>query len=165
MKTVLCEKDSQRDDLCAECKRKLSTNEITELDASVSRALGRINKHFPISNVAFHRALDLDEFILLVCSGSIGSLIGPKGRIVSDISKSLGKKVRIIEKTKNEKKIIQDLIGNARILGFQKKFVPGSTTATVFVLKWDSQKLSARKETLEAALGKMLLMDTKIEFK
>ena len=74
----------------------------------------------------------------------------------------LGKKARIIEQTKNEKKTIQDLIGNARILGIEKKFLPESTETVIHVLKQDENKLSASKDSLEKGLERVLGAKTTI---
>ena len=162
LKTVLCDKDNVREDLCIECRKKLSANEITELEVSVSRALGKISKNFPITNAQFHRAIELEDVIVLLCSGNLGSFIGKQGRSVAEISKMLGKKARIIEQTKNEKKTIQDLIGNARILGIEKKFLPESTETVIHVLKQDENKLSASKDSLEKGLERVLGAKTTI---
>lgn len=164
MKTALCEKDSHREDLCLECRKKLSENKITELDVQVSRVLGKISKNFPITMVEFHHAIDLNEFILLVCSGKIGSLIGKQGKIASELSRSLGKKTRIIEKTKNEKKTIQDMLGSPRIIGVEKIFHPGSSETKIFINRQDESKLLAKKEKIEEALEKLLNTKTSIEF-
>lgn len=162
LKTVLCEKDNTRDDLCIECKKKLSQNQITELEVNVSKALGKISKNFPITNATFHNAIELEDVIVLLCSGSLGSLIGKQGRNVAELSKTLGKKTRIIEHTKNEKKTIQDLLGNARILGVEKKFDPGSTETIIHILKQDENKLPASKNSLEKGLERVLGAKTTI---
>ncbi len=165
LKTVLCEKDTLREDMCFECRKKSSLGEFNELDVKVSQSLGRISKNFPITNVAFHKAVDVDEFLVLICSGAIGALIGSKGRVVAELSKQFGKKVRIIEKTKNERKAIQDIVGNVRIIGVKKTFNPGSFEITVLIQKEDEGKLSASKETLSKSLNVILGAKTTLEFR
>ncbi|MBI4044858.1 MAG: hypothetical protein HY392_04065 [Candidatus Diapherotrites archaeon] len=163
-KTVLCDRDNTREDLCIECKKKLSSSEITELEVVVSRALGKISKNAPITNAQFHRAIELEDVIVLLCSGNLGSFIGKQGRSVAELSKILGKKARIIENTKNEKKTIQDLIGSCRIIGIEKKFAPGSTQTVIHILKEDENKLSASRDSLEKGLERVLGAKTTINF-
>lgn len=164
LKTVLCTKDTVLNQLCTECEKKLSSNKITELDITVSHKLGKLSKIFPLTNVEFKKAIDLEELVVLSCTGNIGSLIGTNGKIVSEITKHLGKKVRVIEHTKNEKKMVSDLIGNARVIGLKKIFSPGSLEYKVIVSKNDQNKLVTTTTNIENALKTLLNAQITIEF-
>ncbi len=164
LKTPLCEKDMFTGTLCQECKKKLETKQITETDIEVSLILAKLSKAFPLNNVEFKKAIDLEKLLVLACTGKIGSLIGKQGKIVSEISKQSAKTVRIIEHTKDEKKMIQDLIGNARILAVKKTFNPQSLEFTIIIAKADKSKLIAPQESIEKGLQNLLNANTKIDF-
>lgn len=166
MKTALCEADLKRDRLCKDCQQKLDSNEITALDIKVSRLLNKLEKNFSFRGIEFNKALELGDMIILSCSGTIGVLIGRKGKIVSELTKALGKKTRIIEKTGNEKKMIQDMIGNARLIGLNKIFKPEETEYKVIISKTDQNKLiGGDPKQLEKGLKELFNAKTTIEFR
>lgn len=165
MKTPLCEVDAQREILCNECKKRLDEGSLSDLDIAISRILGRMDKSFPISSVEFKQAIDLNEMIVMVCEGNIGTLIGKKGRIVSEITRKVGKKVRVIEHTKDEKKMIQDLVGGARVLGVNKIFKPKKQEYKVIISRFDEGKLMISKENLEKGIQQLLQAETSVEFR
>jgi transcription antitermination factor NusA-like protein len=164
LRTAVCPKDMVAQTLCTKCRQLLEKGEISELDVTVSHRLGQLSKTFPLTNVEFKKAIDLDQFVILACTGRIGSLIGSRGKIVSEISKGIGKTVRIIEHSKNEKKMAQDLVGDARVLGLKKIFSPQSTQYRVVVSGADRQKLIAPQKKLEEGLEKLFSAQAVIEF-
>jgi transcription antitermination factor NusA-like protein len=164
VKTLVCNADLKRESLCSKCRKNLEEGKITELEVEVSRKLNKLNKKFFFTDLELKNAIELDGIVVLVCSGNIGSLIGKGGRIIAELSKGLGKKCRVIEKTRDEKKVVQDLIGNARISGINKLFSMGELEYVVVIEKDDEGKLICSKEVLEKGLKHILDAETKIEF-
>ncbi len=163
MNTPICSADTRRDALCRECKKKLEEGSITELDVKISRALQKLSRHYLI-DIDFKKALEMGDVVVMVCTGNIGSLIGKKGRIVSELGKELGRKMRVIEKVADEKKMIQDLVGNARVLAVDKVFKVDGKEHKIKIPKQDSDRLIAEKPVLEKAIAAILKTDAKIEF-
>ncbi|MBU0661941.1 hypothetical protein KJ891_00620, partial [Candidatus Micrarchaeota archaeon] len=151
MRTAICESDLKREFLCTECGRKLAEKEISELDVRVSRLLHKLSKRFFEPDIEFKKALELENLIVLVCTGNIGSAIGRRGVIVAEMSRELGKKVRIIEKAKDEKKMIGDLVGAVRLLGVNKIFRPEGLGFTVKIAKGDEGRMVTNAASLEKA--------------
>src|SRR3989338_8868705 len=107
LKTPLCAQDTLSNHLCIVCSAKVKKGMITELDVLVAQSIGKLSKNFPITGVEFKKAIDLEQLVVLACTGNMGALIGSKGHIAAELTKLLGKKTRIIEYTKNEKKMAQ----------------------------------------------------------
>lgn len=164
LKTPICPQDTLSNHLCIVCQAKLKKNMITELDVKVAQSIGKLSKNFPIAGVEFKKAIDLEQLIVLACTGNMGALIGSKSHIVAELTKLLGKKTRIIEYTKNEKKMAQDLIGNARVLGLKKIFAPGFTEYQIIVPEKDKKMLAAPKQNLENGLKELFKTKTTIIF-
>ncbi len=164
MRTPLCEIDVKREDLCSDCQKRLDGGQINELDVRVSRSLHKLGKKFFFKNVDFDKALELNELIVLVCEGNIGSLIGKKGRVVAELTAEFGKKVRVIEKSADEKKMVQDLVGTARVLGINKVFDPKKTIHRVIIAEQDKGKMIAHQEALEKGISELLQGEATIEF-
>ncbi len=164
LKIPFCEGDVKKNLLCKKCKEKIEKKELSELDFKICRILKEKEKIFSFSNVSFIKSLDFEKIIILLSKGSIASLIGKKGAVVRELSKELNKKVRIVEfDLGNEKKLIQDLVGNARVYAVNKIFSEGMEEKKVLIPKEDESKLIASKETLEAALTEILKTQTTIE--
>jgi len=164
MKTPICETDVKRDDLCSDCKKMVDEGKINDLDVKMSRSLHKLTKKFFFKNVDFSKALELNELIVLVCEGNIGSLIGKKGRVVAELTNEYGKKVRVIEKSSDEKKMVQDLVGNARVLGINKVFDPEKTIHRIIIANQDKDKMIAPQDQLEKGISELLQGEATIEF-
>ena len=114
------------------------------------KAFQAARQKFHFSNVEFNRAIQATNLTVLVCKGRIGSLIGKGGTVVKELAKELNGKVRIVEKTNNEKKLVSDITGNARILGLDEIFsAKGIKSLRVVVSAMDRHKLIATVEELE----------------
>lgn len=159
MEVPICETDLKRDFLCKECEQALSEGKISELDVEVSRALQKLSKQFYFVGAEFKRALDLGDTVVLLCRGNIGSFIGKKGRVVNKLGKELGKNVRVIEEIKDEKKMIQDFVGNARVLAVNKLFKVDGREHRIVIAEQDKERLAAAPLVLKKGVEKML--DTK----
>ena len=164
VKTVICDTDLKRNSLCEECKNKLNDGKISELDITASRLLSKISNTVYLENVEFKKALDLGDLVVLVCTGNIGLIIGKKGKNVAELSKELGKKVRIIEETKDEKKMIQDLIGEARIIAVNKIFKRDGHEHKIMIKEADKAMLVTDIEKLNQAIEALLSTSATIEF-
>ncbi|MFH1587224.1 MAG: hypothetical protein ABID38_05170 [Candidatus Diapherotrites archaeon] len=164
MRTPLCEIDAKREDLCPDCQKRLDEGKINDLDVRVSRSLHKLSKKFFFKNVDFTRALELNEIIVLVCEGNIGSLIGKRGRVVAELTAEFGKKCRVIERSSDEKKMVQDLVGTARVLGINKVFDPEKTIHRIIIAEQDKGKMIAPREHLEKGISELLQGEATIEF-
>jgi len=135
-----------------------------ELLDTARDSVKKLSKTFPVIDVRLLDAFELGDFTVLVCEGNIGSLIGRKGTIVSELTKMMGRKVRVIEQTKDEKKMVQDLIGNVRLLGINKVFSPQGTEYKILIHSADESRLPTGKEALEKCIAGLLNGNVAVQF-
>lgn len=164
MKTPVCELDVRSGELCSGCKAKLAEGKITQLDFEVAQMLARINERHNISNASFYKALDLGKVVLVLTRGEVGLLIGKQGKVVSELSASLGKKVRIAQTSGDTKKTISDIIMPARLLGVNKVFHEGREVCKVRIPRHDLVHLPIDINTLQTVLKSLLEDEVKLEF-
>ena len=93
--------------LCSGCRKKLDTGHITQTEIEVSRALAKV-----IEDADFLKAVEHKNQIILLCdTGKARFLIGRAGKNVRELSRLVGKDVRIIEKA-DEKTMIENILGS-----------------------------------------------------
>jgi transcription antitermination factor NusA-like protein len=137
---------------------------MTRLDFEVAQILYKINDRYNISNVSFYKAIDLGRVVLILTRGEVGLLIGKQGKIVSELSSSLGKKVRIAEASGDVKKTIADIITPARLLGINHAYHEGKEVTKVRIAREDLQCLPLDTAALEKILRSLLEEDAKLVF-
>ena len=164
MKTPVCDPDLRSGELCADCKKKMAEGRITALDFEVAQILFRINERYNITNASFYKAIDLGRVVLVLTKGEVGLLIGKEGKIVAELSHSLGKKVRIAEAGGDVKKTIADIITPARLLGINKVFHEGKEVMRVRLSKADLAHLPLDLSSLERVLKSLMEDEVKISF-
>ncbi|MBI2232306.1 MAG: KH domain-containing protein [Candidatus Aenigmarchaeota archaeon] len=103
----LCSVCLNSDILCSGCQRKMENGLISKTDVEVSRALEKtVNV-----KTDFVRATEHKSQLIIVCEKKDAKLIiGRGGKNVREISKLLGKGVRVIENS-GEKKMLEDILG------------------------------------------------------
>lgn len=164
MKTPICSADMRRELLCKECQKNVEDGKISELEVKISRLLETLAKQFYFIDVEFKHAIEMPDTIILLCKGNIGAMIGRKGRVVAELEKALGKKVRVIEKTSDEKKMIQDFVGNARVVAVNKIFKVDGREHKIIIAKYDMERLPAAPAEIKAGIEKILGTTAEIVF-
>ena len=164
MKTPVCDTDLKSGELCPQCEKRIAEGKITKLDFEVAQILYKINDRYNISNASFYKAIDLGRVVLILTRGEAGLLIGKQGKIVSELSSSLGKKVRIAEATGDVKKTIADIITPARLLGINHAFHEGREITKVRIARADMPHLPLDVASLERILRSLLEDDVKLVF-
>ncbi|NHJ39106.1 MAG: hypothetical protein FK731_03665 [Asgard group archaeon] len=126
MKTAICTFCAQTGMLCKDCQTKLNNNIITETDVKIAKVAVDFEKRFPnASKVTILKAIERPNFILLlVTPGSIRFLTGGTANFDNQLERVLNKPIRIIEKSKNLRKVIDDIFSPALITGINTVFVP-----------------------------------------
>jgi transcription antitermination factor NusA-like protein len=156
MNTPVCDSDLKSGELCPSCRKKLGEGKISQLDFDIARILFKINDRYNISNASFYKALDLGRVVLVLTHGEVGLLIGKHGKVVSEISSALGKKVRIAEASGDVKKTVADIIMPARLLGINKVFHNGQEVTKVRIAQSDVALLPLDQKSLDTVLRSLL---------
>ncbi|MFA4983058.1 MAG: hypothetical protein WC588_02460 [Candidatus Micrarchaeia archaeon] len=156
METPFSDAEVRSGELCEGSKRKIAEGKLSALDFEVAQILLKINERYNISNASFYRALDLGKAVLIMTRGEAGFLIGKNGKIVSELSAALGRKVRIVEMKGDVKKSVSDVIMPARLLGINQIFRNGKEMTKVRLAKHDLMHLPIDLTSLERALQSLM---------
>ncbi|MFQ6087582.1 MAG: transcription elongation factor NusA [Candidatus Methanofastidiosia archaeon] len=163
MKVPICEVDLRSGILCPGCQAKLKSGEISKLDVEISKLLYKIGQ---IRNTTFKKAVESKSLIVVIVGeGEIGNFIGKGGKTVKYLRRNLGKKIRIIEDTKDFKKIVGDLLHPARVLGINILYLPdGSERFKIRIPRKDDRKIPTSVKSLRQIISKLTGKDMLIEF-
>lgn len=156
----ICKICLQSDYLCSACAQKLESGKITATDVVVSRALFKLSKDMKNFEADFIDAIDTDNMIIILCNGKdMGAIIGKGGKNISKLEKLLGKKVRVVQHTSDEKEMIKSIIG-VPIFAINKIYDPDEA------LKMRVEKKYMKKVDKSAvqAAKKIIGKDVKIVF-
>ncbi|MGB9592281.1 MAG: transcription elongation factor NusA [Candidatus Kryptoniota bacterium] len=157
LQTPICKICLKSGILCQGCSQKLQEGKISKLELNISLALFELSKkHKELDQLIFKRAVDVDGLVILVVgAGQIPLLIGRRGRIVQELENILKSKVRIVEEGSTEKKLIQDLLTPADVLGINILYTKSGDEYRIRVPRQHARRLPRHKEKLEAALSKL----------
>jgi len=158
MKSPICDICLKSGILCPGCQEKVNKGEITELEAEISlRLYNLLDKYKMPQELTFHKAIETDDTVILVVGeNQIGTIIGKGGKIVKSLQKELNKKIRVIENTDDIKKIAQDLIHPARIMGINILYLPdGGTKKKLRIPVEDEKKLPIDTSIVEDIILRM----------
>mgnify|MGYP000356630152 CR=1 FL=1 len=165
MKVPICELCASSGTLCADCSSKLADGRFTELDVKISSLLHELRRSHELENAEFTKAIDLGRVVLILTKGDVGVLIGKEGKVVAEISKKVGKKVRIAELTADVKKTISDIIMPAQLLGINEVYgADGAKSYKVRLPSSEMRRMPIDLNSLEKALQAVLESDVKIVF-
>ena len=155
MRTPICGVCLRSGILCPACEGKLKRGEISELDVNIARTLYKLEqKSKMFREASFEKAIATDDLLIIIVErGKAGLLIGKSGKIAKILATELGKRIRVVERTENEKQMVQELILPSRVLGINIRFLPnGKEEYKIRVPKADADKLPSSIEVVEKLL-------------
>lgn len=157
LQTPICNICLKSGILCQGCSNKLEEGKISKLELDVAVALFELSKkHKELEQLIFKKAVDADGLvILMVGAGQIPFLVGRRGRVVQELENSLKTKIRVIEEGSTEKKLIQDLLTPAEVLGINVLYTKTGGEYKIRVPRMHMKRLPRNKEKIEAALSKL----------
>ena len=162
MKTPICELCAQTGTLCQGCKSKLKSGKINLTEVQIAKLLYQINEEYNISGASFENAIDLENIVVILTAGEPGLLIGKGGKVVSELSRALGKKVRIAEYTGDMKKTVADILLPVKLLGINTMYSKGGEYYKIKIPKPQFMQLPLDLLSLEKVLKSLLKNDVKI---
>jgi transcription antitermination factor NusA-like protein len=166
MKAPICDICLKSGILCLGCEEKVKKGIITELDVKISKHLYELEQEHHIRDITFVKAVESKSLIVIIVGeGDIGNLIGKGGKTVKSLQRALKKKIRIIEDTDDVRKIIQDLLHPARILGMNILYLPsGEKTYKIRVPKEDERRIPTNVQSAEEIISKLTNLTIQISF-
>jgi transcription antitermination factor NusA-like protein len=163
VKLPICESCSKAEGLCPGCEERLKSGKISEIDVKVSRLLARVAPEYSLEQADFYKAIDLGKVVLVLTRGDVGLLIGKEGKVVSEISAEVGKKVRIAEMGGNKAKTVSDIVAPVRITGINTIYRDGKEAYKVRIPRGEARHLPIDLKTLETALNRVFESQVTVE--
>ncbi len=145
--------------LCQQCQQKIDDGEISSLDFELMKLLIELENSIPvIKNVSFQKSTGTDSLVVIQLSRKSVRLIGEqRGKITDELSKRLGRKVRIVEKSNKPKRIAEDLLQPVRVKGVNTIWLPDGTSEIIIrLLEEDREKLPVAENDLQTAFETLL---------
>lgn len=124
MSLPICEVCARTGLLCRICERNLHEGKISEIDVELSKILFEMD----FEDIGFERSIETESSIIVMVSNEkVGKLIGRDGANIKNISKRLGKPVRIIG-TGNFGEMVVSLAAPAKVVEINRVLRSDGTT-------------------------------------
>ena len=139
--------------LCQGCENKLKSGEITQLDLDIAKLLFKLGD----GKIGFKKTIEIGDIVIIVTDkDQVGKIIGKSGKIVRAISKTVGKKIRVIGEDSDFKEIARDILAPARISGINIVYgMDDEEKYKIRVMKEDSRRLPARLDVLNDIMNQL----------
>ncbi|MBM5805489.1 MAG: hypothetical protein FJZ49_05445 [Candidatus Verstraetearchaeota archaeon] len=157
MKTPICFFCAKSGVLCPRCQEKLDKGEVTEADVEVSKwFIDYEAKNPQLREYVIHRTVKVPKMMIIMVSGGGGAdraLLSKLSRQLSDEKRT---NVRIVEKTSSIKRLLEQIVTPARVMGANTVWLPdGSWESTIRMPRSDLRKMPLDPKSAEEAI-KML---------
>lgn len=177
MKTAICAFCAQTGMLCKDCQTKLNNGEISDTDITIAKIAVEFEKKYPnASKVSILQTIERPKFVLLIVTpGSIRFLTGGSADFDKQLERAINKNVKLMEKSKNLRKVVDSLFSPALVSGINTIFVPvrspkpGQASVeedTIVILSFEEkEKLPASEKELIELVKLITDEDIRIEFR
>ena len=152
--------------LCQKCQEKIRTGDISETYMRVAKILIKLEeKYSSIQKIVLNNVYNVDNIIALAVGNGDGSrLLALRGQILRDISKSIGKRIRILEESGDVRKFLEELFMPTKILAINTIWIPDGSTETRVVISGRQRRLFMNKDVLKELAEKIRGMTLRITF-
>lgn len=145
--------------LCPRCQRLVDTGKVSREEIPIMKALIELeeDKEFKqLKDLQYEKAISSkDLVVIIVKSGDADPLFLKK--TAKALSESLGKRVQIVEQSKDLKRLASELLSPVRINGVNTVWLPdGSTEYIVRISRFDLKSLPSKIDVLEEILSKII---------
>jgi len=145
--------------LCQGCENKLESGEISQIDLDIAKVLFKLGD----GKIGFKKTIEVGDIIIIITDkDQVGKLIGKNGKIVRELSRTVGKKIRVVGQDSDLKSVSKDILAPARVSGINIVYgKDGEEKYKIRVMHDDSRKLPGRLDVLNEIIE--LLTNEKIE--
>lgn len=165
MKTRVCRVCALSGVFCEKCEEMINKGEVKDIELSIAKILYEVEGKFKeLQNVFLEQVIELNDSELLVLISS-SSYLNPS--FIANISKFLSekfmKKVRVVEKSKDVKRLANQILYPIKILSVNEVWSPdGSHEYAIRLSQVDSKRLYNKTDIIEKILSKLLSSNVRI---
>lgn len=140
---------------CSSCQRKIEAGVVTEDDIQVLRALINLEDKLKfLKKGEYVRSISLPEEIIVLLKNNFE--IAELAALEKELSGVMGKKVKVVEYTSDLKKLIEQIIAPASLLGVNKIWLPtGDELISIRISRRDRKYLAKSKEHYELLIERI----------
>ncbi|MHA2407922.1 MAG: hypothetical protein ACXACA_06090, partial [Candidatus Ranarchaeia archaeon] len=132
MKTPLCTFCVKSGVLCPQCREKVRSGKVSDLDIKIVKLLFKLEtKHSTLQKICFHNAYEINGVLAIVVgNGDLQRFFSDGGTIPREISDLVRKRIRILEKKGDTRGFLEDLFAPAPITAINTIWLPDGSTET-----------------------------------
>lgn len=144
--------------LCQGCENKLKSGEITQMDLDIAKILYKLGE----GKIGFKKTIEIGDTVIIVTEkDQVGKLIGKSGKIVREISHSIGKKVRVVGENSDLRAVARDILAPARLSGINIVYgKEGQKKYKIRVMAEDSRRIPGRLDVLNSIIKELTSEET-----
>lgn len=135
MKAPICNICLKSDVLCSHCSTKLEEGKISDIEVKISRKLQDLSEDNPsLQDSEIVRVLEAENVVVVVADEGDGAkVVGRKGRVVKQLAEEVGKSIRVVEKSSDDRETIKGLLSPADIESINTVFRPSGQSQKIVV--------------------------------
>lgn len=150
--------------LCPSCQRKVETGVVSEDEIPVMKVLMDLEEKLKyLRKGEYVRSIRMSNQVIIILRGEFEK--AELDELEREASRELDARVKVIVETGDQKKLIEQLLSPASLMGINQVWLPGGVEVlNVRVSKRDRRVLGRNKEEYEKLLSKLLGVETRIVF-